>query len=377
MDKINVLLVDDDAADRKLVKLTLSQSQHPVEFVVKIAVSLSETLEHLEKPNFDLIILDLGLPDSFGLETINSVHNAVSQIPIIVLTNLSNEEAGVEAIKRGAEDYLVKGKFFRESLARTIRYAIERKRSKEKQTRLLEELDKVNHELKDFAYIVSHDLKAPLRGLKTIAKWLATDYADKLDENGRSQLYLLIDRADQMHKLIDGVLAYSKVGRTAEEEVEIELNDLVSSIIDSIDVPENIAITIENQLPIIVSEQTRIMQLFQNLISNAVKYLDHPKGQIKIDCAEDGDFWRFSVADNGPGIKEKDFERIFKIFETTSRRDESKNTGIGLTIAKKIVELYNGKIWVESTIGQGSTFFFILPKTSVDSKETELSTVLC
>ena len=147
-----------------------------------------------------------------------------------------------------------------------------------------------------------------------------------------------------------------------EEKVKVNLKDLVAEVIDTLAPPENIEITVENELPEIACEEIRITQIFQNLLSNAVKYMDKPQGRIKIACAEENGFWRFSVADNGPGIEEKNFERIFRIFQTLSPRDEFESTGVGLTVVKKIVELYGGNIWVESNLGEGSTFFFTLPK---------------
>ncbi len=240
-----------------------------------------------------------------------------------------------------------------------------RKRAEQRQTQLLEELEKVNQELKDFAYVVSHDLKAPLRGIKTLADWITTDYVDKLDDDGKEQMHLLTSRVDRMHNLIDGVLQYSRVGRVEEEKVMVNLNERIPEVIDLIAPPEDITVTIENELPTIECEQTRIMQVFQNLLSNAVKYIDKPQGQINIGCIEENGFWKFSVADNGPGIEERHFEKIFQMFQTLSPRDEFESTGVGLTLVKKIVEMYGGRIYIVSEIGKGSTFYFTLPKQEV------------
>jgi len=215
--------------------------------------------------------------------------------------------------------------------------------------------------LKDFAYVASHDLKAPLRGISTLAEWLIVDYANKLDEKGKKQMELLINRTERMHNLIDGILQYSKLGRVREEIIEVDLNKLLPEIIDTLGPPENIEIEVANNLPTVLCEQTRITQIFQNLLSNAVKYMDKPKGQIKVGAVQEGDFYKFSISDNGPGIEGKNSERIFQIFQTLSPRDKYESTGIGLTVVKKIVEIYGGKIWVESKPGQGSTFYFTLP----------------
>jgi signal transduction histidine kinase len=238
----------------------------------------------------------------------------------------------------------------------------ERRQAEKRQTQLLEQLEKANQELKDFAYIVSHDLKAPLRGIDTLAKWISADYADKFDREGKEQLDLLCNRVERMHNLIDGILQYSRIGRVKEEKVQLNLNKLIPDIIDTLAPPENITITIENELPVIECEATRITQVFQNLLSNAIKYMDKPQGQVWVGCVEEESCWKFSVSDNGPGIEERYFEKIFQMFQTLSPRDEVESTGVGLTVVKKIIEMYGGRIWLESVVGEGSTFFFTLPK---------------
>jgi PAS domain S-box-containing protein len=272
----------------------------------------------------------------------------------VIVTPIKNADGGIDRLLAVSRDIT------------------ERKQAEQRQAQLLEQLEKTNQELKDFAYIVSHDLKAPLRGIKTLAEWITTDYADKLDDNGKEQMNLLAGRVDRMHNLIDGILQYSRIGRAEEEKVVVNLNELVTEVIDMIAPPENITITIENELPTIECEQTRIMQVFQNLLSNAVKYMDKPKGQINVGCVEENGFWEFYVADNGPGIEEKYFEKIFQLFQTLAPRDKSESTGVGLTIIKKIVEMYGGKTWVQSKVGSGSTFFFTLPKQELGVKDAKL-----
>jgi len=247
----------------------------------------------------------------------------------------------------------------------------DRKKAEAKLAALLEEINGINQELKSFAYVVSHDLKAPLRGISTLAEWIATDYADKLDEEGKEQLKLLLNRVERMHKLIDGILQYSRIGRVHEEKMSINLNELVKDVVEMITTPPHIKITVESELPTIVSEPTRMTQVFQNLLSNAVKYMDKPKGLIKITCVKENGFWKFGVVDNGPGIEEKHFERIFQIFQTLSSHEGTDSTGIGLTVVKKIVETYGGKVWVESKIGVGSTFYFTLPRQETKVTEDE------
>jgi len=223
-------------------------------------------------------------------------------------------------------------------------------------------LERTNKELQEFTYVAAHDLKAPLRAIGVLAHWISTDYADKFDEQGREQVKLLVERAEKMSRLVDSLLEYSRTGQPSQKQEEVDLNTVLSEVIGVIDPPENIEMTVENNLPTVVCDRTCMTQVFSNLLDNAVKYVGKSKGQIKVGCVERDGFWKFSVADNGPGIEQKYFDKIFKIFQTLSPRDGSGGTGIGLSIVKKIVELNSGRVWLESKPGEGSTFFFTLPK---------------
>lgn len=227
-----------------------------------------------------------------------------------------------------------------------------------------EALKRSNQDLEEFAYVTSHDLKAPLRGIASLAEWLANDYKDKLDPAGQEQLNLLVKRVRRMHHLIDAILQYSKIGRTKEEKAPADFNKLVKDVVDSLSIPSAITVRIDSGMPTLTVPVTQTEQVFQNLLSNAVKYADKSKGDIAIGCTENGRYWQFSVSDNGPGIEEKYFEKIFKIFQTLSSSDDPESTGVGLAIVKKIVERNGGKVWIASTVGVGTTFFFTLPKTS-------------
>lgn len=250
----------------------------------------------------------------------------------------------------------------------------ERIETQSEQAGYIEKVRKINRELNDFAYIVSHDLKAPLRGIKMISQWISDDYADKLDDDGKEKLGMLSEQVDRMHNLIEGVLKYSRVGHSGDQHERINLNDLMPQIISMVSKPDHIDITIDDKLPVIECEQTQITQVFQNLLSNAIKYNDKQHGQIRISCVEDGNKWKFSVADNGQGIEEKSYEKIFQIFYTVGTKDEYESTGIGLTLVKKIVENYGGTVWVNSKLGEGSTFFFTFPKHKSKVGKAKLET---
>jgi len=225
-----------------------------------------------------------------------------------------------------------------------------------------EDLNKSNKELEDFAYIVSHDLKAPLRGINELSEWISEDYSGVLDKEGKEDLEMLKERASKMNDMIQGILEYSRIGRMEGKPGEIDLNELVRDTIDLLSPPENIKIEIENKLPEYTADRTRLTQLFQNLLSNAIKHLDKPKGIIKVGCLSKEKEWEFSISDNGPGIEKQYFEKIFKMFQTLKADPTGKSTGIGLTIVKKIIDLYEGRIWLKSELGKGTTFYFTLPK---------------
>src|SRR5512146_401178 len=180
---------------------------------------------------------------------------------------------------------------------RFLRDITERKQAEEQRNALLREIESANEELKNFAYVVSHDLKAPLRAISSLADWISTDYADKFDDAGKEQMRLLVNRVRRMDGLIDGILLYSRVGRVKETMVPVDLNQAVREVLDLLAPPPGMTVTIDNSLPTITTEPTRIRQVFQNLLSNAIKYMDKPEGKIHIACSNEGAQWKFSVAD--------------------------------------------------------------------------------
>lgn len=372
---VQALIIDDNRADAIILERYLGRCRgHRVK--TGYAADLHQSLEKLAGEHFDLIFLDNRLGGGVTARSVlESFRKENIDTPVVIFTGQGDEQTAAELMKAGAYDYIVKDNLTTELLEKSIlntieRHTLEIERRQTEQTlkSLNEELEATvgkltssNRELQDFAHIVAHDLKAPLRAIATLADWISIGYNDKFDGPGQEQVKLLIARAERMNRLIDGILEYSRVRHTREKAEEADLNTLLAEVIRGIGTPENIEIEIANELPSLICEKTRITQVFQNLLSNAIKYMDKPQGKIRIGCVEEDGFWRFSVTDNGPGIEEKYFEKIFKIFQTLEPRDEVEGTGIGLTVAKKIVELYNGKIWVESRPSEGSTFFFTLP----------------
>ena len=247
-----------------------------------------------------------------------------------------------------------------------VRDITARKDSERHTGTLLRELRAANEELSNFAYVVSHDLKAPLRAIAALADWLATDYADRFDDEGREHMRLLISRAHRMGSLIDGILQYSRLGREGGTLRMVDVNAAVAEVVDLLAPPPSVVVTVAPGLPRVWTEPTRIRQVFHNLVSNAIKYMDKPEGTVAVACSDDDGYWRFSVADNGPGIEARHFERIFQLFQTLAPRDRVESTGVGLALVRKTVGLLGGRVWVESEPGKGSTFYFTLPKACRD-----------
>jgi light-regulated signal transduction histidine kinase (bacteriophytochrome) len=240
-------------------------------------------------------------------------------------------------------------------------------------------LERSNQELDDFAYIASHDLKEPLRGINTYSTFLLEDYSDKLDEDGQSKLNTLQRLTRRMESLIESLLTYSRVGRTELAVQDSNLGEVLSEILDSLDVvlkSGGVEIRIPQPLPTLRCDRVRVGEVFRNLITNAMKYNDKPEKWIEVgfrngsaDGADSlGDGAKasglvtvFHVRDNGIGIREKHLDSVFRMFKRLNARDQyGGGTGVGLTIVKKIVERHGGRIWVESTFGEGTTFLFTL-----------------
>ncbi len=226
--------------------------------------------------------------------------------------------------------------------------------------RLLSQLGKSNDELQEYAHIVSHDLKSPLRSINALLSWLKEDNQDKFDNVSNQNIALIETTLEKMDQLISDVLDYSSIGSEDKEETNVDLNILVSDLIGFLYKPDHVEIEVVNNLPVIMGDRTKLQQLFQNLMSNAIKFIDKEKGFVKINAEDIGTHFRFSIEDNGIGIDEKHHAKIFKVFQSINKREDS--TGIGLSIVKKIVDLHQGEIWLNSKLNEGTTFFFTLKK---------------
>ena len=240
-----------------------------------------------------------------------------------------------------------------------------RKRAEADLARHAEELARSNRELDDFAYIASHDLKAPLRGIHNYANFLLEDYAEKLDDDGKTKLMTLGRLAKRMEDIINDLLTFSRVGRTEQSLAEVDLNAVLADVLESLKVfldEANAKVSIPETLPRLFCDQVRVRAIFHNLVTNGVKYNDNAEKRIAVAWAEnaEGEIV-FSVSDNGIGIPEKHRDKVFGIFKRLHAGDKyGGGTGAGLAIVKKIVEQHKGRIWLDSETGQGTTFHFTL-----------------
>ncbi len=229
-----------------------------------------------------------------------------------------------------------------------------------KNRELLKKLKKSNEELQEYAHIVSHDLKSPLRSIAALTSWIKTDNIAAFDKSSLQNFKDLEITLETMDNLISDVLKYASLDAKVLEDKPVKLDSLIRNLINVLYVPENISINILNKLPIIKGDKIKFQQLFQNLIGNAIKFSNKEKGFINIDVEDYNSFYKFSIKDNGIGIRKKHFKSIFKIFQSLEKAKNS--SGIGLSIVKKIVDIYDGEIWLESKIEIGTTFYFTIKK---------------
>ncbi|MBD1892894.1 PAS domain S-box protein [Coleofasciculus sp. FACHB-SPT9] len=238
-----------------------------------------------------------------------------------------------------------------------VRSRQEIEKKAEELVQMTQALERSNRDLDQFAYIASHDLKAPLRAIATLSEWIEEDLADKLTEDSREHLNLLRGRVHRMEALINGILQYSRAGRVQQQIEAVNVSSLLSEVIELLDPPPEVAIVVES-MPTLQTERVPLQQVFMNLIGNAIKYAKRSDVCIQVGVRELGTYYEFSVADNGQGIEPEYHQKIWGIFQRLEARDKVEGTGIGLSVVKKIVESRGGRVWVESAAGAGATFRF-------------------
>ena len=256
------------------------------------------------------------------------------------------------------------------ALIRYFREAVGLRTSKEYDRELsyrqlaMQELTRSNQELQQFAYIASHDLQSPLKTIANYLSLLESKHGDQLDADARRLIGVSTAAAERMRNLINDLLDFSRVGSNVALR-QVDLRELVDEILEEqqAEIQSTGAVVDLGALPTIMGHRTDLKQLFQNLISNALKYRrPNVAPRISIQVTDEGHHYRFAIRDNGIGIDRQYFERVFQIFQRLHGRNQYSGTGIGLATCKKVIDIYGGQIWIESTVGQGTTFYFTIPK---------------
>jgi signal transduction histidine kinase len=367
---IDVLLVDDDKSDRRLTKLVMAKPSQAIQFNVKAAETLSEATEHLRHGNYDAILLDLGLPDSNGIDTVRKVHNTSPDTPVIVLTGLDDEEMGLEAIKSGAEDYVVKGKALEHVLVRTIQYAIERKQIKNVLEVAKKQAEEGTLAKSRFLANMSHEIRTPMNAIMGFGDLLSDE---DITDQQRGYVNTIINSGKHLLQVIDDILDFSKIeaGKLDIEMSECSLRDL-SAVIESIIHPSvaekdlKFEIREDSSLPAnIHTDQARLQQCLINLVNNAIKFTEQGHVYVKVSL-EDKDnqpYIRFDVEDTGIGISPEKQEKVFESFTQADGGTSRKygGTGLGLAITRQLAKLLGGELTLTSEIGKGSVFSLIIP----------------
>jgi signal transduction histidine kinase len=400
---VDILLVD----DREQNLLALEAALNPLGHNCVKAKSGQEALRLLLKRDFALILMDVQMPSMDGFETAKLIRQRGRNkyTPIIFLTAF-NRDQGYEVLgyESGAIDYMFKPvepqilrskvtafvELFqkREEVKRhaqallkanqQLKQAVDQRRQAEESLEILNaelerrveertaQLAASNAELQQFANIASHDLQEPLRQVQGYAELLLRRYKGKLDEDGDEFLHFILDGVDRMQELIQDVLKHSVLDSDSSSLSWVNFAQLLDQVLLDLEqqIKESKAEVVFSDLPTVFVDAVQIRQLLQNLIGNALKFRSERAPKIEIDVKEQGDEWLFSVSDNGIGFEMEYKDRVFEMFRRLHTRDKHAGTGIGLTICKKIIDWHRGRIWVESEVGKGTTFFFTLPASA-------------
>lgn len=352
---IRILLVEDNPGDAMLIQ-HLVEPGGSTQLNFTHSDRLETAFEEWEKsPDFDIAILDLSLPDSDGAETVEKFHKKAPRVPIIVLTGLNDSDVGVDAVKKGAQDFLVKGKITEEAFLKTLHYSIER--------------NKLSLFKDDLMSNVSHELRTPLTIIREAVSQLHDGILGELTEPQIKCAQMALNNVDRLRSLINDMLDTAKLeaGKVDLVIEKVNLCKLIAQIQEEcLPAAQKKGLELKTNVPesvfSVFVDKNKIIQVFTNFFTNALKFTD--QGSIELGVEEKDDFLQCYVKDTGKGISKEDLGKMFQKFEQVGRVDGpgAKGTGLGLTISKGLVELHKGEVKVESTEGKGSKFIFTLPK---------------
>jgi signal transduction histidine kinase len=371
--KLRVLMVEDNPLDAALAVRALHKDGFDV--TADVVQDESGFIKALHTHPPEVVLADYYLPGWKGMDALSVIQREGLDIPMILVSGALGDVNAVECIKQGATDYVLKDGLARlpEVIRRALREKYERGlrlKVEEDLARKVDELARSNADLEQFAYVASHDLQEPLRMVTAYTQLLGERYRGRLDENADKFIGYASEGALRMQVLIQDLLAFSRVGRK-DASKSFDCNDAVKETLLALTsaIEESGAVVTHGELPTLWADRTQIVQLFQNLIGNAIKLHGKEPPTVSVQAEKVGEQWQFSVSDNGIGIEPQYAENVFVVFQRLHGRSDYPGNGIGLAICKKIVEGYGGKIWVESQGGSGSSFKFTMPCQGPDAAE--------
>lgn len=366
--EFRVLLIEDEPAFAVWLRSVLQPIKNPI-FRLAHMDRLQKGIEFLKSHPVDVILLDLSLPESWGLETYNTLAQHAPQIPVVVFTSLDDEAVALESMRRGVQDYLVKGKADGAIIARVMHYAIERKHAQEALRQANEKLQKMDEMKSTFISLASHELKTPLTSIKGYLRLVIDGKVGELAAAQKQFFEKIFEAAERLHLLVDDLLDISKI-ESGHIQMEMKAADIRQLLLDEIEVfmPQahsksiELGKTVPDELPFISCDQKWIKEAVDNLISNALKYTPRG-GHIAIAAEQAPEGLKIAVTDTGIGIQPQELDRIFQPFHHLYKTglEGEKSTGLGLSLVKRIMEAHGGKVAVQSQEGKGSTFTLFLP----------------
>ncbi len=357
---MNVLIIDDTQADHELAVDYLELTGGDYQFYH--AYTAEEGLRLYQQHAIDCVLLDYRMPDQDGLEVLGKLTAEGQIVPVIMMTGDGNEYVAVTAMKMGSQDYIPKKALSSTALKRAVERAVERADLVRRMEKYRADLERSNNDLEQFANIVAHDLKSPLRAVTQHLTLIANHTSDLLDEKSKRSLAFAVEGAIRMRDLIDALFDYARLGFSEPimENVSLEMV-LQCTLRDlSVLITERGAEITHDDLPTVRGDALLLSQLLQNFIANAIKYC-RGAPRIHLSAEPQGDQWSISIKDNGIGIHDSQHAHIFAIFRRLHPADEYPGVGLGLAICDRIIKQHGGTIQVESELGKGSCFIFTLP----------------